>query len=233
MSNVFIDIKDVTIYTQQDNRRGYRSSNIILSDIDLEIREGELVYFIGKVGSGKSSLLKTLYAEFPLQQGEIEIGNFNLSTLKYRQIPMLRRSLGLVFQDFQLLPDRTVFENLRFFLRSIGWKESEKINNRIIKVLKMVGLESKVKKFPYQLSGGEQQRLSIGRALLNRPRIILADEPTGNLDPICTEEIMDIFQSIANSGCAVVIATHDLNVMDKYPGRTILFNNQTVKEVVL
>lgn len=228
---VLIYLEDVTIFAQEENNRRYYKNNIILSDVNIEIFSGDLVYLIGKVGSGKSSLLKTLYAEYPLKKGYARVGDFELDNLKYKEIPNLRRSLGLVFQDFQLLPDRTVYENLKFFLRSIGWKNMSAINERIDRVLTMVNLRSKAMRYPYELSGGEQQRISIGRALLNNPEIIIADEPTGNLDPICSNEIMDIFEELARMGCAVVIATHNINIIENYPGRTFLLADQKIEEI--
>ncbi|MFI3314701.1 MAG: ATP-binding cassette domain-containing protein [Rikenellaceae bacterium] len=233
MEEVLIDLEGVTIFSSEGNLRHYYKNNIILSNIDLQIFSSELVYFIGKVGSGKSSLIKTLYAEYPLRQGRAQVGDFSLNKIRYRDISRLRRSLGLVFQDFQLLSDRSVYENLKFFLKAIGWKNTAAINERIDYVLSMVSLRSKAHRYTYQLSGGEQQRLAIARALLNNPNIILADEPTGNLDPICTAEIMEILSEIAASGCAVIIATHNLNVIEQFPGRVFLFDNQQVNEIDL
>lgn len=228
---ILIEMENVTIYAVENEHRRYYKNNIILSDVNLQLYAGEIVYLIGKVGSGKSSLLKTLYAELPLVSGWARVDDFDLSTIKEKNIPALRRSLGLVFQDFQLLPDRTVYENLRFFLRSIGWKNIGAINERIDETLKMVSLRNKAHKHPFELSGGEQQRLAIGRATLNRPRIILADEPTGNLDPMCTADIMQIFSEVASMGCAVVIATHNLSIIEQFPSRTLLLNDQTISDI--
>ncbi|MEG1648973.1 MAG: ATP-binding cassette domain-containing protein [Rikenellaceae bacterium] len=230
-NEILIELEDVTIYAVDNNERRYYKNNIILSKVNLQIFAGEMVYLIGKVGSGKSSLLKTLYAELPLVSGWGRVGDFDLSTLKDKQIPNLRRSLGLVFQDFQLLPDRSVYENLRFFLRSIGWKNIAAINERIAETLSLVSLRDKAQKLPYELSGGEQQRLAIGRAILNRPKIILADEPTGNLDPMCTTDIMQLFSDISSMGCAVVIATHNLSIIEQFPSRTMLLNEQNISDI--
>ncbi|MEG1634436.1 MAG: ATP-binding cassette domain-containing protein [Rikenellaceae bacterium] len=230
-NEILIELEDVTIYAVDNNERRYYKNNIILSKVNLQIFAGEMVYLIGKVGSGKSSLLKTLYAELPLVSGWGRVGDFDLSTLKDKEIPNLRRSLGLVFQDFQLLPDRSVYENLRFFLRSIGWKNIAAINERIAETLSLVSLRDKAQKLPYELSGGEQQRLAIGRAILNRPKIILADEPTGNLDPMCTTDIMQLFSDISSMGCAVVIATHNLSIIEQFPSRTMLLNEQNISDI--
>mgnify|MGYP000088265339 CR=1 FL=1 len=194
----------------------------MLQNINLSINEGEFVYLIGKTGSGKSSILKMLYAELEPKSGEARIINYNLSKIKRSEIPMLRRQLGIIFQDFQLLNDRTIGDNLRFVLTATGWENKSEIETRIKEVLFEVNLAETENKFPYQLSGGEQQRVSIARALLNRPRIILADEPTGNLDPETTEEIMNLlFQIGKDLGTAIVMATHDYIVINKYPARMI------------
>ncbi len=203
----------------------------MLSGINLEISEGELVYFIGRVGTGKSSLLKTLYAEVELTEGEGSVVGFDLRKLRRRQIPYLRRSMGIVFQDFQLLTDRNVFLNLYDVMRATGWRNEEDIRRRIDEVLKLVGLEHKSYKMPFELSGGEQQRLTIARALTNNPRLLLADEPTGNLDPVTAEGIMEIFKRVAASGCAVVMSTHNISLIEQFPSRTILFAQGRISEV--
>lgn len=203
----------------------------MLSDVNLTIDEGEFVYFIGRVGTGKSSLLKALYGEVDIAEGEASVVGFDLKRLRRRQIPMLRRSLGIVFQDFQLLTDRNVFLNLYDVMRATGWDNEEGMRRRIGEVLDLVGLAHKSYKMPFELSGGEQQRLTIARALLNNPRLILADEPTGNLDPVTAEGIMDIFQTIAKKGCAVVMSTHNISLIEQYPSRTILFAQGRINEV--
>lgn len=204
---------------------------VILKDVNLHLEKGEFVYLIGKTGSGKSSLLKTLYGELPLSSGEGKISDFNLHELKRKEIPYLRRKLGIVFQDFQLLSDRTVADNLAFVMRATGWKGKKEIKQRGDEVLSLVGLDHKGDKMPYQLSGGEQQRVSIARALINKPEFILADEPTGNLDPETSQEIMGVLLAIAKEGTSVLMATHDLSIMEQFPSRTIKVENQTVKEL--
>jgi len=205
--------------------------NIIMSNINLEIKSGELVYLIGRTGSGKSSLLKTLYAELPLAKGTGTVAGFQLEKIKNKQIPFLRRKLGIVFQDFQLLTDRNVNENLKFVLKATGWKNKIEIDRRIQEVLEKVGLAQKGYKMPNELSGGEQQRVVIARALLNNPEIILADEPTGNLDPDTSRGIMQILTKISATGRAVVIATHDYPLIKEFPGRVIKCDNNELVEV--
>ena len=202
-----------------------------MSDLNFDINAGEFVYLIGRVGSGKSSLLKTLYAELQLIEGEGYVVGFDLRKLKRREIPMLRRRIGIVFQDYQLLTDRNVFMNLYYVMKATGWKNESEIRKRIDEVLKVVSLEAKGYKMPFELSGGEQQRLVIARALLNRPRLLLADEPTGNLDPLTAEGIIRLFQEIARQGCAVVMSTHNTALIEEYPSRTILFSKGKIKEV--
>jgi cell division transport system ATP-binding protein len=199
----------------------FQGDNLVLSDLNVRIRKGEFVYLIGKTGSGKSSLMRTLYADLPLKQGEIEIAGFKLSNLKTREIPYLRRKLGIIFQDFQLLMDRNVEENLRFVLKSTGWNSKAEMEVRMEEVLSKVGLATKKHKMPHQLSGGEQQRLGIARALMNNPEVILADEPSGNLDPETTAEILQLLLDIAASGCAVLVATHDLTLFELHRSRTL------------
>ena len=220
--------------------RGYKSagrllreSEMVLSGVDLEVAAGEFVYLIGRVGSGKSTLLKTLYAEVPLLTGEGHIAGFNLRRLRRRDIPYLRRRIGIVFQDYQLLTDRNAFMNLYYVMRATGWKDESAIRQRIDEVLRVVGLQEKSYKMPFELSGGEQQRLVIARALLNDPKLLLADEPTGNLDPVTADGIMCLFRQIAERGCAVVMSTHNTSLIENYPARAILFSQGKIREVDL
>lgn len=229
-----IELRDVSIYHDNSNRRRRRAeadSDLVLSNVNLAVDEGEFVYLIGRVGSGKSSLLKTLYAEVDLYEGEATVVGFDLRTIKRKQIPYLRRAMGIVFQDFQLLTDRNVFYNLYDVMRATGWRSESDIRQRIDEVLYLVGLENKTHKMPFELSGGEQQRLTIARAIVNRPRLIIADEPTGNLDPVTAEGIMELFRKIADSGCAVVMSTHNISLIEQYPSRTILFAQGHISEV--
>lgn len=232
-----IRLRGVTIYHTDDpfgsrsEKKLLQQGELILSDLNFDINAGEFVYLIGRVGSGKSSLLKTLYAELQLIEGEGYVAGFDLRKLKRREIPMLRRRIGIVFQDYQLLTDRNVFMNLYYVMKATGWKNESEIRKRIDEVLKVVSLEAKGYKMPFELSGGEQQRLVIARALLNRPRLLLADEPTGNLDPLTAEGIIRLFQEIARQGCAVVMSTHNTALIEEYPSRTILFSKGKIKEV--
>lgn len=199
----------------------YQNENLVLNNVNLHIEQGEFVYLIGKTGSGKSSLLKTLYADLLLKEGEGQVVGYNLKEIQFKEIPFLRRKLGVIFQDFQLLSDRTVEDNLRFVLEATEWKNKSDIDERIDEVLTKVGLPTKKHKFPHQLSGGEQQRVGIARALLNDPELILADEPTGNLDPETTAEILQILLDIASSGRSVLVATHDLTLFELHRARTL------------
>lgn len=196
-----------------------RKELIVLKKVSFEIEEGQFVFLIGKVGSGKSSLLKTIYAEIGIENGDAQVFDYDLRKLRRKDIPYLRRQIGIVFQDFQLLTDRTVYDNLLFVLRATGWKDKDAIERRIEDVLKEVGMLNKSYKMPHELSGGEQQRIVIARALLNKPRLILADEPTGNLDPATAKQIVNSLQAIAASGTAVIMATHNHGFLDEFPGR--------------
>lgn len=211
-SEPVVSVKDVSIF--QDN-------HTVLSDINFEIEKGEFVFLVGRTGSGKSSLLKTLYADLPLRLGDISIAGFDLRKVKSAQVPMLRRKLGIIFQDFQLFNDRTVAENLMFVMKATGWTDSGKMRARLSEVLMQVGLGSVEKKMPHQLSGGEQQRIVIARALINEPQILIADEPTGNLDPEVAHGIMRIFQLINKSGTAILMATHSYGLIKKFPTRIL------------
>ena len=223
MSNSVLHLNNVTIF-QRDNE--------VLSNISLQIEKGEFVYLIGKTGSGKSSFLKTLYGDLPLNHGTGEIVNYKLDGLIEKDIPFLRRKLGVVFQDFKLLNDRSVYKNLLFVLKATGWKDLNKIDERIKSVLTKVGMQSKEHNLPYQLSGGEQQRIAIARALLNDPELILADEPTGNLDPQTSLEVMALLKEINANGNTILMATHDYALLLKYPSKTLKCENKKVFEVV-
>lgn len=212
------------------NASVYQKEILVLSDVNVEINKGDLVYLLGKTGSGKSSLLKVLYADLPLKKGTIKINDFKLEKIKRKKIPYLRRSIGIVFQDFQLFYDRTAFDNLKFVAKATGWKDKNKINDKISQVLDSVGLGTKGYKLPHQLSGGEQQRLGVARALFNDPELILADEPTGNLDPETSIEIIELLNNLSKNGKTVVIATHDYDLVNNYPGRKLHFEAGKVKE---
>ena len=205
-----------------NNANIYQGESLILSDVNITVSKSEFVYLVGKTGTGKSSLLKTLYGELPLKTGTANVAGFDLKDLTWKTVPFLRRNIGIVFQDFQLLTDRNVHDNLKFVLSATGWKDHKAIEEKIEEVLGKVGLKTKGFKYPFELSGGEQQRVDIARALLNSPKLILADEPTGNLDPETTEEIMNLlFQIGKDLGTAIVMATHDYIVINKYPARMI------------
>ena len=221
---------------QIKNANIYQSGNLILNNVNLTVNQGEFVYLVGKTGTGKSSLLKTLYGELPLTEGEGTVNSFNLRDMDWKKVPFLRRSLGVVFQDFQLLTDRSVHENLKFVLKATGWKDDKLMEEKINDVLDKVGLKSKGFKMPYEMSGGEQQRVDIARALLNSPKLILADEPTGNLDPETSDEIMSLlFQVAKDYNTTVVMATHDFMVIKKFPARLVktesgkVWDNATVE----
>ena len=218
-----ISIQNATIF-QRDK--------MVLKEVNLSLSENEIVYIIGKTGTGKSSLLKMLYGEIGINEGTGTVVGFDLTKLKKADVPMLRRKIGIVFQDFQLLTDRTVGDNLRFVLKATGWNDKVQIEQRVSEVLAIVGLETKINIMPYALSGGEQQRITIARALLNEPALILADEPTGNLDPETSEEIMRVLMTIAEEQkTAVLMATHDMSIVDKFPHRVLRVENNTIKEV--
>ena len=221
-SDTIIRLENVSIFIQD---------HLVLSDVNFRVNKGEFVYLIGKVGSGKTSVIKTLNAEHPLQEGEGYVSDFELHNIKTSQVPFLRRKLGIVFQDFQLLTDRTVTDNLAFVLKATGWKNKDEIEHRISEVLERVGLSNKGYKMPNQLSGGEQQRVVIARALLNDPEIILADEPTGNLDPETSDDIMSILMDISESGRAVIMATHNYNLLNKYRARTLKCDDGKLTEL--
>lgn len=234
-----VELRNAAIYHADDpfgsrsEERLLRQGEMVLSDVNLTVAPGELVYLIGRVGSGKSTLLKTLYAEVQLLTGEGYVAGFDLRRLRRRDIPYLRRRIGIVFQDYQLLTDRNAFLNLHYVLRATGWRIESEIRQRIEKVLDVVQLSSKSYKMPFELSGGEQQRLVIARALLNDPQVLLADEPTGNLDPVTADGIMQLFRQIAARGCAVVMSTHNTALIENYPARAILFAQGKIREVDL
>lgn len=211
----------------------FQADHLVLTGISLEIKTGEFVYLIGKVGSGKSSLIKTLNAELPLEKGEGKVVGYSLAELKTRDIPFLRRKLGVVFQDFRLLNDRNVYDNLAFVLKATDWKSEEEIFDRVNEVLEMVAMTSKSKSMPHQLSGGEQQRVAIARALLNNPEVILADEPTGNLDPHTSIELMQILKDLNDKGKTIIIATHDYPLIRRFPARIITVDDQKIFETVI
>jgi len=210
----------------------YQSKKLILENVNLTLNETEFAYLIGKTGSGKSSLLKILYGELPLTEGNGSVAGFDLKNLKRKEVPMLRRKIGIVFQDFQLLMDRTVIQNMIFVLGATGWKDKTLIQKRALSVLQLVGVEQKANAMPHALSGGEQQRVAIARALLNQPELLLADEPTGNLDPETSEEIMHLLIAVAQEEkSAILMATHDLNMVKKFPARVLRVGNGSVTEV--
>lgn len=223
MAQSVLSLKNVSIFQE---------GKTILSDVNLEVKHGEFIYIIGKTGSGKSSLLKTLYADLPLLEGEGKIVEFDLATLKEDDIPFLRRKFGIVFQDFKLLPDRTVKENMLFVLKATGWTDKGEMDAKIEEVLSKVNMKDFASKMPHQLSGGEQQRIAIARALLNDPEFILADEPTGNLDPETSIEVLELLRKINANGKTVIMITHDYALVMKYPYKTLKCEDSTIFEVV-
>lgn len=223
MSQPILQLKDASIF---------QGESLVLSNINVEINKGEFVYLIGKTGTGKSSFMKTLYGDLPLTEGEGHIVDFDLKNLKENDIPFLRRKLGVVFQDFKLLIDRTINDNLLFVLQATGWKDKTEMNTRVEEVLTKVNMKTKGFKFPHELSGGEQQRVAIARALLNNPELILADEPTGNLDPQTSVEVMEVLQEINKNGNTILMATHDYALLLKYPSKTLKCDENQVYEVV-
>ena len=223
MSETVLSLKNVTIY--QENR-------VILSQINLEVKEGEFLYIIGKTGTGKSSFMKTLYGDLPLTEGSGTVVGYDLVNLKEDDIPFLRRKIGIVFQDFQLLPDRSVNENMLFVLKATGWTDHQAMQDKIDDVLDRVGLKGIANKMPHQLSGGEQQRVAIARALLNDPELILADEPTGNLDPQTSVEVLSVLKKINENGKTIIMATHDYALLMKFPSKTLKCEDNTIFEVV-
>ena len=223
MSEPILFLRNVTIYQEE---------KVILSNINLEVNHGEFIYIIGKTGSGKSSFMKTLYADLPLIEGQASIVNFDLATLKEDDIPYLRRKIGIVFQDFKLLPDRTVNENMLFVLKATGWTDAIEMQNKIDEVLDKVDMKAFASKMPHQLSGGEQQSVAIARALLNDPELILADEPTGNLDPQTSVEVLEVLRKINAAGKTVIMATHDYALLMKFPSKTLKCEDSSIFEVV-
>lgn len=217
-----IDYKNVDIY---------RKELLVLKNVNFTLEEGEFTYLIGRVGSGKSSLMKTMYAEIPIENGEATIFDYDLNKIKRKDVPMLRRQIGIVFQDFQLLSDRSVYDNLLFVLKATGWKSKAEIDERINEVLKEVGMSNKSYKMPHELSGGEQQRIAIARALLNKPKLILADEPTGNLDNNTGHQIMTLLHEISSEGTAVIMATHNLQLTKEFPARIMQCEDKKVVEI--
>jgi cell division transport system ATP-binding protein len=224
MTNNIISLEGVNLYQEE---------RLIFENINLSIKKGDFVYLVGETGSGKSSLVKSLYSEIKVSAGNIFVSDYNLNKIQNNEIPSLRRKLGIVFQDFQLLSDRTVYENLAFVLNATGWNDKTKISNRINEVLESVHLEGFDQKMPYELSGGEQQRAAIARALLNKPEVILADEPTGNLDPNKSEKIVQLLKEINDLGTTIVIATHDYEIIKKFNSRIIKCTNKKLEEITI
>ena len=222
MGSSILNIEQVSIFQQDET---------IFENINININKGDFVYLIGKTGSGKSSLIKTIYADLELQKGEISVGGFTLKNLKENKIPFLRRKLGIVFQDFNLLQDRSVFDNLKFVLQATEWKNKRKIEDKIYEVLEIINIKDLIHKFPHQLSGGQKQKVAISRALLNNPDLIIADEPTGNLDPKTSLEIMQLLLDLNKKGNTILMATHDFILIKQFPHKTLLCNNKSIRSI--
>ena len=222
MDSSILSIEEVSIFQQDET---------IFENINININKGDFIYLIGKTGSGKSSLIKTIYADLELQKGEISVGGFTLKNLKENKIPFLRRKLGIVFQDFNLLQDRSVFDNLKFVLQATEWKNKRKIEDRIYEVLEIINIKDLTHKFPHQLSGGQKQKVAISRALLNNPDLIIADEPTGNLDPKTSLEIMQLLLDLNKKGNTILMATHDFILIKQFPHKTLLCNNKSIRSI--
>jgi len=222
MGSSILKIEEVSIFQQDET---------IFENINIKINKGDFIYLIGKTGSGKSSLIKTIYADLELQKGEISVGGFTLKNLKENKIPFLRRKLGIVFQDFNLLQDRSVFDNLKFVLQATEWKNKRKIEDRIYEVLEIINIKDLIHKFPHQLSGGQKQKVAISRALLNNPDLIIADEPTGNLDPKTSLEIMQLLLDLNKKGNTILMATHDFILIKQFPHKTLLCNNKSIRSI--
>lgn len=222
MGSSILNIEEVSIFQQDET---------IFENINININKGDFIYLIGKTGSGKSSLIKTIYADLELQKGEISVGGFTLKNLKENKIPFLRRKLGIVFQDFNLLQDRSVFDNLKFVLQATEWKNKRKIEDRIYEVLEIINIKDLINKFPHQLSGGQKQKVAISRALLNNPDLIIADEPTGNLDPKTSLEIMQLLLDLNKKGNTILMATHDFILIKQFPHKTLLCNNKSIRSI--
>jgi cell division transport system ATP-binding protein len=222
MGSSILNIEEVSIFQQNET---------IFENINININKGDFIYLIGKTGSGKSSLIKTIYADLELQKGEISVGGFTLKNLKENKIPFLRRKLGIVFQDFNLLKDRSVFDNLKFVLQATEWKNKRKIEDRIYEVLEIINIKDLIHKFPHQLSGGQKQKVAISRALLNNPDLIIADEPTGNLDPKTSLEIMQLLLDLNKKGNTILMATHDFILIKQFPHKTLLCNNKSIRSI--
>ena len=222
MGSSILNIEEVSIFQQDET---------IFENINININKGDFIYLIGKTGSGKSSLIKTIYADLELQKGEISVGGFTLKNLKENKIPFLRRKLGIVFQDFNLLQDRSVFDNLKFVLQATEWKNKRKIEDRIYEVLEIINIKDLIHKFPHQLSGGQKQKVAISRALLNNPDLIIADEPTGNLDPKTSLEIMQLLLDLNKKGNTILMATHDFILIKQFPHKTLLCNNKSISSI--